>query len=234
MNKKLSTLMAALLALTIATLACSPVDWAVGQAGYVPAATAAAPAVSAPPASGTVPTLAPAAPRAEDPCTPAPGKMLPAYCGSAPVPTAAPAAPAAGSGAFHDRIKGLKYQPVGSGACTSVPNPGEYPSCLFQNVQSGDKNAVQVVQALQALVTTYQTPNFEGVSVTFANTQAVIAWCPAGVQRPYPPDTAKPLSGTIGAQYMDHLFVVDAGTGGASRTITSANPAEKCWVAYRY
>lgn len=91
MNKKYFPL-AALIVLALVTMACEPLDFVASKLGYTPAATAAAPAVSAPPA-GAAPTTA------ADPCAPAPGKVLPAYCGSVPVvpPTAVgPAAPAAG------------------------------------------------------------------------------------------------------------------------------------------
>lgn len=104
MNKKLLALLGALIALALVTMACGPLDWVASKLGYTPAAVAAAPAVAptlvVPPASGIVPTLAPAAPGAgSSGCTPPAGYTgywaVPAGCPVAPAPTLIPAVPTA-------------------------------------------------------------------------------------------------------------------------------------------
>lgn len=123
---------------------------------------------------------------------------------------------------------GLKYQY--DAGCAQTSTPMEYPACILQRVQAGELTGEQAVVMIQTLGQKFSAPSYEGMTLTFANTQPVLAWCPGGVNH-YPPDTAKPLVGTNGAKWADLLFVVDAGTGGPDRKI-EAN-GSPCWIVYR-
>lgn len=125
---------------------------------------------------------------------------------------------------------GLKYQY--DGGCDATKTPMEFPACVLQRVQNGELTGEQAVVMIQALGKKYEAPSFEDTKFALPNLQPALFWCPGGVKLPYPPDTARPLSGTKGAKWADTLFVIDRGTGGPERIVESKT-TDKCWIVYR-
>jgi len=123
--------------------------------------------------------------------------------------------------------QGLKYQ--FDAGCDKTSTPLEYPACILQRVQSGEMTGEQAVVAIQALGQKFSAPSFEGMVLSLPNTQPAVVWCPAGVAY-FPPDTARPLEGTKGAQWANLLFVIDKATGGPDRKIEAKN--SPCWMVY--
>lgn len=140
-----------------------------------------------------------------------------------PAPTAVPTAAVATTGPL-----GMKYQ--FDAGCAATSSPMDYPACILQRVQAGELSAEQAVVLIQALGAKFAAPSFEGSVLSLPNAQPAIVWCPSGGI--FPPDTARPLEGTKGAQWASNLVVIDAGTGGPDRIIkaTGTNP---CWMVYR-
>ncbi len=134
---------------------------------------------------------------------------------------AAAAAPAEPSGPL-----GMKYQ--FDAGCAATPNPMDYPACILQRVQSAELTGEQAVVMIQELGARLGAPSFEDALLVLPNMQPAVVWCPAGAS--FPPDTARPLEGTKGAQWASNLVIVMAGTGGPEREITAI--ADKCWMVY--
>ncbi len=201
------------MSLAVVFCCCGPLGTGALYGGYWltrPAQEAAPPPTATPAPSPPTATPVPPAPTATPP------------------PAAPPPAEPAASAGYQP--EGLKYQhDVG---CAATSTPMEYPACILQRVQAGELTGEQAVVMIQALAVKYGAHNEEAMTVSFDSRQPVLGWCPGGVSY-YPPDTARPLSGTAGQAWVDTLFVVDRSPEGEPGTKWIEAVDHPCWVVYR-
>ncbi len=129
---------------------------------------------------------------------------------------------------------GLDYQDDGKECRNmSIDVQKTWTNCWFQMLQAKVTTPEVAVPAIQQLCAAVKCTSWEAPVVAVPNNLYAGAWCPAGGNRDSIADAANPLGGQPGKEWMNNLFLIEAGTGGPDRVVQSNDPKQPCWVWVR-